>query len=54
MVCLIVECALVAQFVGTTNTAALKAAVAMSVFLDLLMTRAAADYLQVLHLCRVL
>ena len=29
MVCLIVECALVAQFVGTTNTAALKAAVAM-------------------------
>ena len=31
MVCLIIECALVAQFLGTTNTAALQAAVAMSV-----------------------
>ena len=29
MICLIIECALVAEFVGTTNTAALQAAVAM-------------------------
>lgn len=43
MVRLIGECALVAQFVGTTNTAALKAAVAMSVSVETRTIDAPAD-----------